>query len=470
MRKTFLTFLVAVFALSTLGVGTANALWTGGPNSTKKICLYHNAAGLASQTADTGLIYELGTSETLALADYITITLSGGALFTATPVTLAPSGAAITLNAVGSPSGLNYAIFESSGTMAAGVGQTLIFNAANAAIFNLSAITGNVDITIKAQKSGSGIVIFERLLSTATTIGKYVFSPPAMCSSGTLNASLDDTVRVAATGGPYYKFTNNVLTGTALTASFLQYAGLAAEYSPAVSLLPAGKVLWTIAGNFSGISSLNASTAGVVTGSTSAGVQTGLTANVFAINTAKTHAYASNTTVNVQATAKDPKPQFVLDGTTSQTAREFTAQIDILADTTTLWTAHVVKPATTFYRIVRDGFSFGTNSLGTRNWLKITDRSGNLPVLGGSVIITAWDAAGNSIPESSSATALKLLSNQTLTVGLTGTELAARFPTGTPVRYEFAVESANATVTNVKQSTDATTTSTTVYTNGAGAI
>ncbi len=204
-----------------------------------------------------------------------------------------------------------------------------------------------------------------------------------------------------------------------------------------------------------------------VTGSDATGSQTGGTANVFLINSAKTFAYASNTNpIPTTVAATDPTPQFIIDGTTAQAARSFTAQIDVLADGTN-WAAHNAVPATTLWSIARNGVSFSTNSIGTRNTVKITDRSGNLPTAGGAILVTAYDVNGNALALASSAPSLTLLNNSTTTI--TGANLAAMF-TGTPMRYEFAVQTASALVTNVKVSTDGANTNTLVYTNNPGAI
>jgi len=477
MRKTFLAFLVAVFVLS-IGMTAADAAWTSGVATTKKICSYTNSTTLAAQTADYNVAYRTGAGETMLSTDYITVTLTGGAKFstTAPALTVVQSctelGSACgagTFAIVGSASGQITGNFESSGIT--GVGSAIILNSNGSTIFDVSAVTGNVDVLMAAKKGGSGLVIWaDKSLYGTTGLAKYLFSAPAVCAATEIVAATD-IANVSATEGPYKGFTGAVTstTGTATSANFQLFPAAIGEYSPAPQPLSAAKLLWTITGSLTGVASVNASGAGIVTSSDSTGSQTGGTINKFAINTAKTDAYASNTTAiaTAAATSNDPKPQFVIDGTTAQTARGFTVKIDVLADGT-IWAAHTAKAATALYSITRNGVSFVTNSVGARNTIKVTDRSGNMPTGGGNIIVTAWDVNGNSIPESSSATALKLNSHETKSI--TGTELIARFPTGTPMKYEFAVESSSALATNVKISTDGVSTSTTLYASTLGGI
>lgn len=108
--------------------------------------------------------------------------------------------------------------------------------------------------------------------------------------------------------------------------------------------------------------------------------------------------------------------------------------------------------------------NFIANSIGPRNTIKITDMSGSLPVNGAAITVKAWDANGNAIPESGGAAALKLSSHATTTIG--GPALAARFPTGAPLTYEFTVDSAKVVITNVKSSADGSINIPSVYTSG----
>lgn len=479
MKKLFYVLLLAVFAFS-IGVSTADAAWTTGFTTGKKVCLYTSSTLLASQTGDTNVFYTLAAGESLVTNDTVTITLSGGAKFsTSAPLlffypapvdsTIVAYGGSV-LAAVGSATGLTTANFAVAGNAPVGVGILLnTTNAGATGIFDLSAATGNVDITIKAIKSGSGLTAFEKVMSTTTAIAavnKYAFLPPAACDAVNVVTRSDIADVSAATGGPYTKFTTaspTTTSGTITSANYRNF-GTANGVSPAGGPINAKKVLWTISGDLSGISQISA--AGAVTGSSSTGSTTGGTANVFLIATGNLLAYATNTAAIAADGSVDPAPQFILNGTTAQAARSFNVAIDILVDGTT-WAAHTVQATTQLYSITRNGVSFVTNSVGPRNTIKITERSGSLPTAGGSILVTAWDVNGNSLAEASGNAALTILNNETVTI--TGTALAARF-TGTPMKYEFAIQSSNAVATNVKVSTDGVSTATTVYTNNAGAI
>ncbi|MDQ5986809.1 MAG: hypothetical protein CSYNP_02542 [Syntrophus sp. SKADARSKE-3] len=96
--------------------------------------------------------------------------------------------------------------------------------------------------------------------------------------------------------------------------------------------------------------------------------------------------------------------------------------------------------------------NFITNSVSSRNSIKISDMSGALTSSGASITVAAWDGSGNPIPESGGATPLKLNNNGTAIVA--GADLVARFPTGSPVTYAFSVSSSKYVIANVKSSTN----------------
>ena len=107
-----------------------------------------------------------------------------------------------------------------------------------------------------------------------------------------------------------------------------------------------------------------------------------------------------------------------------------------------------------------------SNSIGARNSIKITDMSGSLSTSGAVITVAAWDVNGNVIPESSSAAPLILYNKGTTTIA--GTDLAARFPTSTPVSYEFSVGSSKYIITNIKSSADGSINIPYVYKSGEG--
>ena len=110
--------------------------------------------------------------------------------------------------------------------------------------------------------------------------------------------------------------------------------------------------------------------------------------------------------------------------------------------------------------------NFVSNSVGTRNSLKVTDMSGTIASDGIAITVTAWNAAGKAIPEATSAVPLKLLSYGTTTIA--GSSLVERFPSGVPMTYEFTIASPKLVISNVKNSSDGTLNIPTVYTAGVG--
>jgi len=457
MKKALLTLLVAAFVLS-MGIGTANAAWTSSFTTAKKILQNSNATTLASQSAVNSIAYTLGAGETLNTNDTLVLTLTGGAKFSSTAPTLSGSGTAGDgkgFSIVGSATGNTSANFRVAESQL--VGNTITVNV-QGTIFNVSAVTGNVDVSLAATTSVGSLSIFNSAQSSMTGAA-YAFSAPTAMESVYINASTN-VADVSATTGAFTKFTGATVTGTAAAFSYSNMSE-AVNAAPSGQSTSASKVVFNIAGTLTGITSVSGTGC---TGSNSAGTTTGGTANFFLIDTAKTNAYCVNTAEVVQGTPLALAPVFTLDGTTAQSARSFTGSVAALADGTK-WTAHTAATATALYSITRNGSSFVTNSVGARNTIKITDRTGALPTAGGAVTITAYDVNGTAIPFS--GTAQVILNNATLT--LTGTQLAAFFPTGTAMRYDFAIESSSIVVTNVKAATDGTMSATTIYTSGGTA-
>jgi hypothetical protein len=119
------------------------------------------------------------------------------------------------------------------------------------------------------------------------------------------------------------------------------------------------------------------------------------------------------------------------------------------------------------YAYMSGSSNFVANSIGPRNTIKISDVSGSLASSGAAITISAWDVNGNALSESTGAAALKLYSRGTTSI--TGSELAARFPGGTPMAYEFTVGSSKYIITNTKSSTDGSINIPAVYTSGTTA-
>jgi hypothetical protein len=129
-----------------------------------------------------------------------------------------------------------------------------------------------------------------------------------------------------------------------------------------------------------------------------------------------------------------------------------TISYSIAANTGSARTGTIIAGGQTF-TITQAGWTY-SNSIGSRNLIKVTDMSGTLSTSGGTIIVNAWDTNGNSIPESGSAVSVKLYSNGTTTIS--GTDLAARFPTGTPTLYGITANSSKVVITNVMTSIDGT--------------
>ena len=108
--------------------------------------------------------------------------------------------------------------------------------------------------------------------------------------------------------------------------------------------------------------------------------------------------------------------------------------------------------------------NFALNTVGPLSTVKITDMSGSLSSSGSAITVSAWDASGNTLTQSASATPLMLNNHGTTTIA--GTDLMARFPTGTPMTYQFGVSSSQYIITNVKNSTDGTISVPIVFTSG----
>ena len=111
-----------------------------------------------------------------------------------------------------------------------------------------------------------------------------------------------------------------------------------------------------------------------------------------------------------------------------------------------------------------DAYTFSTNSVGPFSTIKITDMSGSLGFSGNTITVSAWDANGNAFTQSESATPLMVYNYGTTSI--TGTDLAALFPMGTPMLYSFTIDSSMTVMTNVKKSEDGSLNFPITFTNG----
>ena len=126
----------------------------------------------------------------------------------------------------------------------------------------------------------------------------------------------------------------------------------------------------------------------------------------------------------------------------------------------------VNKSSPSFIRAVRSlGESvLASNSIGTRNTIRISDLSGTLPVGGGEIYVFAWDVSGNALPEPCGTSPLTLFNHGTTRIS--GSDLAARYLNGIPLLYKFFIESSKVAITNEKNATNAAFKVPIVYLNG----
>lgn len=456
MRNGWFKIAAIVGLVVFFGMGTAMAgNWAAAVNKT--VLTGGHTNNFTATNATANFVYTTITGESLAINDTLTITLTGGATFSGTAVTLTSStndlGAGNFIASAplsGGTVGTTTATWRclSAGT----TGSAFTLNSLNA-IFNVTTVgpTGAVDVLMDMKTStGTQIGPVNRTLSL---MGDYAFR--GGYGIRVVDVARTDQADVRATV-PYTKFLNSVVNGSATGLEIKNGATATAANSVPNSQFDAKKILVTLIGDFSGISRV----AGTgLTGSSSAGDTTAGVAGQFLINADKTAAYGVNTAALGPNIVLDPAPTFTIDGTTSQAARSFTAKVEAL-DQGVVWVAYNYFGHKTHYTITRNGASFTANSIGGYNTIKISDRSGNQPILGGKVNIVAWDAAGVRLAEAAGVTTIMLKTNETIT--LTGDVLAARF-VGTAMKYEVSIESTGAMITNVKKTPEGF--GSTVFTN-----
>ena len=439
-------FVVGVLLMTS---GTAMAVWTSTPaginvaSGANPGLLYAVNPGNAVGAAVTIGDYVLTAAESLDVGAFVTVTLTGGAVFGANQIAASyatpggfatPTAGAITMMTGSGAAGSTEAKFRTSIVIASP--GAIRFTSNNS--FNISAVTpgSNVDILLTLSTS-SGTVITTNSSLRAGVNSNYLFTGVKGVTFAGPATATAATVDVLSSP-PYSKFLNASLTGPAGTLTITP--GGNAATIPAAGIA-AKKTIVTLTGDFNGISKVTCT--GLYgsdnTGSTTLGV-----AGQFYINSAKTEAYATTATEFNAAIAV--APIFFVDGTTVQAQRMFTAKVENLSDAN--YAATVWQSAIDNYRVVRNGVFFSANSLGPLNNIKISDLSGVVPTGGAKILITAWDAAGVKLADASGLTDI-LLQNHA-TVSLAGADIAARF-IGTPLKYEVAIQSLNATLSNVKK-------------------
>jgi len=448
MNKTLIAAAIAAATMS----GSAMAAWTTGSIDTVA-----NEITDTIQPAGAAVIYTLTGG--MAQNDIITVTLTGGATFSAEP-TLTPSagdlGGGVTTAAtpITSAIGLSTATWRVvSATIAAAATFTLNSNVANGYELSAVAANGSVDIQMSAATSGGTPLFSNASVATdANAAAAPVFQfQPALAT--TVTAGTDQAKAVGI-----YKFFD--AAGTDVTSSALVVSLTNTADTLPNAAIALGKILVTISGDFSGVTTL---TGTGITGSTSAGdasVVAGTTkgtAGSFFIDAAAGKAYAVSSATVASAATLAIAPVVTIDGTTSQSARGFSVEAQIITGETNL-DAGSVLATTDVYSITRDGTFFTTNSTGGLNTLKITDQSGVIPAGGAAITVTAYDVSGVVVAAAAGAPALTASVENNSTITISGADLAANYPTG--VRFDVVIDSNDANVSNVKKTSSGTTVTT----------
>jgi len=468
MKKGYV-FLTAVFIMGILVMtnGQATAAWRTvglGGNTLTSVAVLSNAnpSGLYTAKSVDDPVYQLVSAEAgMAIGSIITLTLTGGAVWTSPLPTAVSSPTGVNFTSFGSPAGTASIQFVSS-TTTAGVWLSFSTSAGGINVLNAGS---NVDLTFKLE-TPTGTVITPA--TSLKSVASYLFEPkPCLVIGNVVKEATVDVMSLPA----YSKFENASLVGG-------QAANGLTFYNNFVSLtgsipgatLTTKKVLFTLSGDFTGVTKVTMPTAGasVLTGCDNALSTTSGLPGQFLINAAKTEAYATNTATMVGTVSLpiDCSPIFYVDGTTVQSARSFTAKVENIIDGANYVAATWQSPLTN-YKFVRNGTFFSANSIGTYNTVKVSDLSGSVPLGGAKVLINAWDAAGVRLAEASGLTDVLVQNNQTIT--LTGDQIAARF-VGTPMKYEFAVQSKNSVISNVKKTPDGFGSNVYTNTTGGGSI
>lgn len=453
MKKRNVIFVLSLIMGLALTVMPAFAGWTTGVTGNVKVLVGANSAQLYAGQTNGNPIYTVSQGEAgaLVVGGFVTLKLTGGAVFTATTMGAPAFGTTATGAALafadGGTAGYSYAKFVVTGSNVPS-GATITFTTSTAGSINVAAVTNNVNVDANVSIANPSNVVYTTDKSLFADQNTYPFTGQNLFTiANNNNGVFTDTADVLATTGPFTKFVNNTLTGTQTVFSTTTPAIAAAATIPSVKINKK-KILVTLAGDFNGISKVVCEN---YTGSDSSGNPTG-SVGLFSISADKKYAYAVYNLdyLGGGVVALNLNPRFYIDGTTTQVSRSFTLQLENLEDAP-VWVATVWQAAQTDYKIVRNGMSFSTNSLGPLNTIKISDKSGNVTVGGAKVIITAYDENGAKLSEVAGAPTLLVQNYQTLQ--LTGDVIAARFA-GTPLLYDVAVASTNAMVTNVKKTAE----------------
>ncbi len=439
MKKGYRIFTVLfVVGVMIMTGGSAMAAWTTGAGNTN-VAVGATASGKFAAKTATSPVFSFVSELDVPESGQVVVTLTGGALFSGAP-TMNRSDTGALLTCLGSPVGLPTATFLVDKLLTSPAAIT--FNSSVTGFINVGGLIvgSNVDILLSTKNVYGLDLITSKSLSAVTGMGFAFTGVNMFAVAATL---LEDTLDVGAASGAYTRFEGNSLAGKANIVP-IDVKG----WGVPSAQLTAKKAVASLKGDFAGISGVACSADFI--GSDSAGLTTGGVAGQFLINAAKTEAYAVN--LNALGTAKAIvlNPIFSVDGTTSQNERSFTLEFKNLEDAG-MYAANTWLSSTKFYSLKRNGVFFAANSIGTYNTVKISDTNGKVPASGAKVMISAWDAAGVKLVEVAGSAPIVLTSNQTIM--LTGDQMAARF-VGTAMKYEVAIETTSAVITNIKKTPD----------------
>ena len=443
MKKIFSSIIVAVFAVTMIFAGTAQADWTAPANDA---------------AADTWAIQDAAEDDIALIADPVytftaaipqdaimIVSLGGGAKFEEAPnggIAFSDASAGgVDILMLGAPAAgdTSFMVLVTGGDIAAT--DTLTISDAGTLGLNLSSVAvGNVSISITACNQA-------QTLTFLPSMTRIIVVADDVAEADATTASATETIDVAQE-----KMQLVLSTGAnALASEVAQYQVTNGTVTIGADDIAIEKLLFTITGDMSAVDTI---TAAGVTGCDATGDQTDGTAGEFLIDADNNVAYASNTAIvddDAAAALNNPLDLndivVTFDGETVIQEGSYTIQGTILEDNFDQFALDEFI----FLTLEYNGATFATASVGQYNTIKITDRSGNLPEAGATIYITAYDADGNVLSEVSGATSWTLTSDGT--VSITGSELQANYDT-TPIRYEFAIESSSVVCTNVKVKPD----------------
>lgn len=460
MKKGYRIFTaICIMGILVMGSGSAMAAysnWTSTQGAINVITGGNTGLLYSIPTAAYTVGYTLATAENMSTGDFVSITLTGGAVFSSTPITAAWGATPSALNMMtgSGVAGSTTAQFRASMPIIRDATPSAItFTMTNG--FNVTNVPAgaNVDFLLTITTAAGTVLTQSASIKNSSAGGAYPFVGVNLLTVTNIAlTAVPDVMSVPA----YTKYLNSQLAGGA--GSIALATGFVSGSSYPTSGLTAKKCIVTLAGDFTGITKVT--TAGFTgcdtTGSTTAG-----TAGQFLINAAKTEAYATN---SADFSAVTLTPNFYVDGTTVQATRSFTAKVENLVDGGNYLANTWMSPTVT-YRLTRNGTFFSANSLGALNNIKISDLSGNVPTGGAKVLINAWDAAGVRLAEASGNADILVQNNSTVIIS--GAEFAARF-VGTPMKYEVALQSVYGTISNIKKDPVTGGITSSVYTNSGG--